>query len=59
MVFSASTMKYKTHPDDNDVENNIAYETTSKASSVEKIYWCGLLLMICYLQNSIIVKNIL
>lgn len=59
MVFSASTMKYKTLPDENDVENNIAYETTSTASSVEKIYSCGFVLMIWHLQNSIIVKNIL
>lgn len=59
MVFSASK-KYKNNLEDESAsENDIAYPTSIASSAERMIYSCGFLLMICNLQNSIIVKYIL
>lgn len=62
MVFSA-TKKYKNNlEDENGSANDIEPKTSiasAAAAARRMIYSCGFLLMICNLQNSIIVNDIL
>lgn len=61
-IFSATKKIKNHHRDENSVENDIDYEPTAIKSSAAKLAvgsWCGLILMIRNLQNSIIVKDVL